>query len=129
MPNRAPISITYGDSQTATFDPTGVDSNGISTFRDRSVTTLSKQPTLSVGLDEPKAGGRKTVKYTMKLTEPVEVTDAAGTVTVENDLAKLEIVTGGTGDEARRQRIRERLLALADTVLLADVADSPENMW
>lgn len=129
MPNRSPIAITYGESQTATFTPKGVDSNGISTFRDTSITKLREQPVLSVLLEEPKPNGRNTVKYLIKLTEPVVVTNSAGDETVEDDLAKLEIVTGKVGDVARRKKIRQRLLALAASAQLADVADLPENFW
>jgi predicted RNase H-like nuclease (RuvC/YqgF family) len=129
MPNRSPINITYGTNQDATFTPKGVDSNGISTFRDTSVTKLREQPVLSVLLEEPKPNGRNTVKYLIKLTEPVVVTDSAGNATVEDDLAKLEIITGKVGDVARRKKIRERLLALAASSELSDVADLPENFW
>lgn len=128
MPNRAPVIITV-DGTPRTFDPKGVDANGMSVFRNAAEEVLRKQETFGISLDEPKPNGRKTTKMVMKLLVPTTSVDDSGNEVITDDIFKIEIVSDGKRTRAQRAALRKKGLALGASALVADVADNPEALW
>lgn len=128
MPANIPVVFKNGSVVDVTYSPTGIDSNGVATFRDRTPAVLSLQPTLSVGIDEPRSGGRDTLKGMSKLTIPVEEVTVSGTV-IRNDLAKVEFLTGKKATVAERKNLRVQLANWLLTAEASKVFDNPESFW
>lgn len=130
MPSTTPI-VTTVNTVNVTYSPTGIDSNQVASFRDRTLQKLSLQPVLTVGLEEPKAGGRKTTKGSVKLTIPREVAaiSASSPATIDNDLVKFEMLTGAGAETSDREIALDRFLECLQNPSVRAVLVNPEHFW
>lgn len=129
MPQANPLVTTVG-AASVTYNPTGIDSNQVASFRDPSAPMLAMRPVVALSVEEPKAGGRKTTKGMMKLTIPREAAAGSpGAVTIELDLFKVEMVTGGTATQAQRELVLDKAIALLKHVDVRAAFVSPEHFW
>lgn len=128
MPQNAPLVLTIGGTE-VTYSPVGIDSNNVASFRNRSASQLALQPTFTVGLDEPRAGGRDTTKGALKLTKPRSEVSASGTEVIKNDLIKLEMVTGSKATTADRQVLLDTFIAAMLDAKNQAVLVNPEHFW
>lgn len=128
MPQNAPMVLTVGETD-VTFNPTGIDSNNVASFRNRVPTQLVLQPTITVGVDEPRVGGRDTTKGMVKLTQPREESSATGAVIVKNDIGKFEMVSGAKATKEEREALLDTLIAaLSDAGVRASLTN-PEHYY
>lgn len=130
MPQATPI-ITVVDGSNITYNPVGIDSNQVASFRDRALGELIKQPVVAISAEEPKAGGRKTTKGLLKLTAPRSVASASvgGAPTIDNDLFKVEMLCGASASVADRESVYERGLALLAHPDIKAAFVNPEHFW
>lgn len=127
MPARNPITVTV-NATPQVFGPTGEDSNGVSSFRNRALASLRLQPTFTVSMDEPKLGGRKSTKGTLKVIVPKSKT-VNGVETIFNRLVKVEVVADEDDAEVDRVFIRELVIALLGHADIKAAFDKPERFW
>lgn len=130
MPQATPI-VTVVDGNNVTYNPVGIDSNQVASFRDRALSELIKQPVVAVSAEEPKAGGRKTTKGMLKFTAPRSVAAASvgGAPTIDNDLFKVEMLCGASASAADRESVYERGMALLAHPDVKAAFVNPEHFW
>lgn len=128
MPQNAPLVLDIGGTS-VTFNPTGIDSNNVASFRNRTPTQLVLQPVVTVAVDEPRAGGRDTVKGVVKITVPRTEIGSNSTEVIKNDLIKVEMVTGAKATKEDRVYILNALLATLSDTSVEDSLCNPEHFW
>lgn len=128
MPQNAPMVLTVGGT-TVTFDPIGIDSNNVASFRNRQPAQFVLQPTITVAIDEPRAGGRDTTKGALKLTSPRSEVSATGAEVIKNDLIKVEMVTGSKATKAEREALLDTFIASLSDANVRAVLVNPEHYW
>lgn len=128
MPQNAPLVLTVGGT-TVTFDPTGIDSNNVASFRNRARSQLALQPTITVAVDEPRVGGRDTTKGALKLTSPRSEMSGTGAEIIKNDLIKAEMVTGSKATLAEREALLDTFIASLEDPKVRAAFVNPEHFW
>lgn len=128
MPQNAPLVLTVGETP-VTYDPVGIDSNNVASFRNRTPSELVLQPTITVSVDEPRLGGRDTTKGVVKVTAPRSETSGTGNAIIKNDLIKAEMVSGSKASKEEREVLLDTFIASLQDANVRAALVNPEHFW